>query len=400
MEKFRGHLYNWYDTETLAPLDKSPFVSSVDSGNLVASLFTLHAGTRALANKPLLRTEIFSGLRAHLCLLRKAKHLPDALVRTRIPVPSEGIAELLSWLPIAQTSLVEGVASAREHHRDGWWIEETLNRANAVLALFHQYLPWLLPEFAPLRLRLQLRESKKPGELTLDDALCFAVEMQSVLIGARDSFPGDPSLQQLAERLSEMLSTALEHLRVFSAELRNIERTAERLALDMEFGFLVDPHRQILSIGFELGKKKRHEACYDLIASEARIATFLAIARGDLLQQSWGKLGRDHTRVHGRFLLLSWSGTMFEYLMPALWMRSYPGTLIALTQDACAYVQQAFGRSLGIPWGVSESASSKKNDRGDYHYFAFGLPSISLWPEAAAGPVISPYSTFLASVTS
>jgi len=98
----------------------------------------------------------------------------------------------------------------------------------------------------------------------------------------------------------------------------------------------------------------------------------------------------------GERVLLSWSGTMFEYLMPALWMRSYPGTLIARTQDAVVYVQRAFGRSLGIPWGISESASSKKNDRGDYHYFAYGLPSVSLWPEAAAGPVISPYSTFLA----
>jgi hypothetical protein len=87
---------------------------------------------------------------------------------------------------------------------------------------------------------------------------------------------------------------------------------------------------------------------------------------------------------------------MFEYLMPALWMRTYPGTMIALTQDACVQVQRAFGRGLGTPWGVSESASSRKNDRGDYHYFAYGIPRIALWFEATAGPVISPYSTFLA----
>jgi hypothetical protein len=396
MDKFRGHLFNWYDTETLAPLDKSPFVSSVDSGNLVASLFTLYAGTRALANKPLLRTEIFSGLRAHLCLLRNLKDLPDALSRVKTPAPSAEIGEWIAWLPIAQTALAERTASAREQHRDAWWIEETLNRVNAVLALFHQYLPWLLPEFGPLLLRLQPDQGERPAELTLDDAQRFAAELQSMLTGARDFVPGDPSLQQLAARLHELLSTAIKNLRALSEDLGNVERTAERLAKETEFGFLVDPYRQILSIGYEMGKKKRHEACYDLIASEARIATFLAVARGDLLQQSWGKLGRDHTRVNGRFLLLSWSGTMFEYLMPALWMRSYPDTLIARTQNACVYVQRAFGSSLRIPWGVSESASSKKNDRGDYHYFAYGLPSISLWPEASAGPVISPYSTFLA----
>ena len=396
MEKFRGHLYNWYDTETLCPLDKSPFVSSVDSGNLVASLYTLYAGTRTLVNKPLLRAEIFTGLRAYLCVLRKTKHLPESLSRIKPPGTSAGIAEWIVWLQGAQAALAAGAASAREQHRDAWWIEETLNRVDAVLVLFHGYLPWLLPQFAPLRLLLQLGQGDKLTDCTPAYALRFAGELQSTLTGVRDTLSGDPLLQQLAENLCELLSTALENLHALSASMRDIERTAERLAQETEFGFLVDPGRQILSIGYDMGKKERHEACYDLIASEARIATFLAIARGDLPQQSWNKLGRDHTRVHGRFLLLSWSGTMFEYLMPALWMRSYTGTLIARTQDACVYVQRAFGRSLGIPWGVSESASSKKNDRGHYHYFAYGLPSIALWPEASAGPVISPYSTFLA----
>jgi hypothetical protein len=392
MEKFRGHLYNWYDTQTLSPLDASPFVSSVDSGNLVASLFTLHAGTVALANKPLLRPEIFAGLRAHLCLLRKLKRLPDALSRVRTLDASAGITQWIAWLTAAQAALAAAAA-------DDWWIQETLSRVNALLSLFHQYLPWLLPEFAPLRLRLQLAQADRPTELTASSASRVAGELHAVLAAGSDSVSGDPSLNDLASRLCGLLSTAVANLRKLSTDLEKIERTAERLALETEFGFLVDPYRQILSIGYEMGKKKRHEACYDLIASEARIATFLAVARGDLRQQSWGKLGRDHTRVHGRFLLLSWSGTMFEYLMPALWMRSYPDTLIARTQDACVYVQRAFGNSLGIPWGVSESASAKRNDRGDYHYFAYGLPSISLWPEAAAGPVISPYSTFLALIT-
>jgi hypothetical protein len=158
----------------------------------------------------------------------------------------------------------------------------------------------------------------------------------------------------------------------------------------------VDPGRQILSIGYDMGIQKLHEACYDMIASEARIATLLAIARGDLAQQSWFKLARDHAYAYGRFLLLSWSGTMFEYLMPALWMRSYSGTLIARTQDAVVYVQRAFARGLGIPWGISESGSARMDDAGHFGYQAFGVPRIALWFEATAGPVISPYSTFLA----
>jgi len=164
----------------------------------------------------------------------------------------------------------------------------------------------------------------------------------------------------------------------------------------MEFAFLADPGRQILSIGYDVRALKLHEACYDMIASEARIATFIAIARGEIKQESWFKLGREHVRVFGHFLLLSWTGTMFEYLMPALWMRSYPDTLIARTLAACVEVQRGFTRSLKIPWGISESGASKKDDGGHYHYQAYGVPQTALWIEATAGPVVSPYSTFLA----
>ena len=116
----------------------------------------------------------------------------------------------------------------------------------------------------------------------------------------------------------------MQNLRTLFANLGAVEQDAERIAEDTDFAFLVDPDRQILSIGYEQGAPRIHQASYDMIASEARIATFLAIARGDLPHQSWYKLARDHTHAYGRFLLLSWTGTMFEYLMPALWMRSYP----------------------------------------------------------------------------
>jgi hypothetical protein len=133
-----------------------------------------------------------------------------------------------------------------------------------------------------------------------------------------------------------------------------------------------------------------------MIASEARIATFLAIARDEIKQESWFKLGREHTRAFGQFLLLSWTGTMFEYLMPALWMRSYPDTLISRTLAAVVRVQRDFARSLNIPWGISESGVSRKDHLGHYHYQAFGVPQIALWIDATSGPVVSPYSSFLA----
>jgi len=135
---------------------------------------------------------------------------------------------------------------------------------------------------------------------------------------------------------------------------------------------------------------------YDLFASEARIATFLAIARGDLQLQSWFKLEREHTYAFERFVLLSWTGTMFEYLMPALWMQSDPGTLAARNEAEAVAVQRSYARTLWIPWGISESGMARWDDSGNYDYHAHGIPQMAISPDVTAGPVISPYSTFLA----
>jgi hypothetical protein len=203
-------------------------------------------------------------------------------------------------------------------------------------------------------------------------------------------------MRELGERFRKSLAMSIRNLRTLHADLQAIAQDAERLAEETEFKFLVNPSRQILSIGYNVHARQLHEACYDLMASEARIATFMAIARGDLPNQAWTRLAREHTLAYGRFLLLSWTGTMFEYLMPALWMRSYPDTLMARTLSACVHVQRAFARTIGIPWGISESGDARKDDAGHYHYKAYGIPRIALWFEATAGPVVSPYSTFLA----
>jgi hypothetical protein len=185
-------------------------------------------------------------------------------------------------------------------------------------------------------------------------------------------------------------------LRILAEALRAIAKQIEAFAEETEFGFLVNPNRRLLSIGYDVAAQQLHSACYDMLASEARIAAFLAVARGDLPQQSWLNLGRSHTRAFGRFVLLSWTGTMFEYLMPALWMRSFPDTLIARTLTSCVQVQQAFARVHNIPWGISESGFALKDEAGHYQYHAFGIPQTALKFDATAGPTVSPYSTFLA----
>jgi len=154
-----------------------------------------------------------------------------------------------------------------------------------------------------------------------------------------------------------------------------------------------------MSVGFDVESGQLHPACYDLLATESRTAVFVAIAKEDIPQQSWFLLGRAHTLDRGRPVLLSWTGTLFEYLMPTLWMRSYSNTLLERTRVAAVRSQQAYASSKGIPWGISESACFRLDEAGNYQYHAFGLPQLALNKTDVNSVVVSPYSTFLALAT-
>ena len=396
LEKFRGHLYNWYDTRTLKPLDAAPFVSSVDSGNLVASLYTLHAGAQEIVRKPLLTGQLFAGLRAHWQQMRSEDAKHSQLNEIALPPSSATVTEWIAWLPTAEAALSKASADADEESGGGWWLSETHRRVSSILDLLRDYIPWMQPEYAPLRTMLQPAIDEDAEIPSIEDAIPFAEALDARLKRAWATITERMPHHALGEQLRASLPVAQQNLRSLATSLGAIAQDAERIAEETDFTFLIDPNRQILSIGYDMGSRKLHESCYDMLASEARIATFLAVARGDLPQTSWFKLARQHAHAFGRFVLLSWTGTMFEYLMPALWMRSYPDTLISRTQAACVDVQRAFARSLSIPWGISESGSSCKDDAGHYGYHAYGIPQTALFFEATAGPVVSPYSTFLA----
>jgi hypothetical protein len=198
------------------------------------------------------------------------------------------------------------------------------------------------------------------------------------------------------ERLRALLPETILRLKTLNASLHSIADEAFHLVDHMDFAFLLETHRKLLSISYDVATKKLHTSTYDMLASEARIATFLAIAKGDIPQQSWFMLGRTHTIDFDRAILLSWTGTMFEYLMPSIWMRSYPDTLISRTLGAVVEVQRAFASKLNLPWGISESGHAEVDYAGHYQYHAFGIPEIALKWDTIAGPVVSPYSVFLA----
>jgi cyclic beta-1,2-glucan synthetase len=394
LEKFRGNLYNWYDTQSLQPLHPI-FISTVDSANYVASLYTLHAGVRELRRTPLLRRKLFLGLRVHWHLMRSEADVPPELSRLTLPPLSAKMAIWIDWIGKAKTTL-SSTDSRSLAKQNTTWFDETLKRLEAAHDLLHSYLPWMLPEYAPLRERLPLAPDALEEALSIEDAAVLAEKLTAHIADDWPPLTLSPPLSTLACKFRESLVTARNHLHELTMILHAIQKDAENLAEATEFSFLIHGERQILSIGYDLAAQRVHDSSYDLFASEARLATFLAIARGDLPLQSWFKLDREQAYAASCFLPFSWTGTAFEYLMPGLWMRSYRDTLVAVTESACVQVQRAFGRSLGVPWGISESGSARKDDAGHYLYHAYGLPQIALSPDATAGPVISPYSTFLA----
>jgi len=395
LEKFRGNLYNWYDTQTLQSLG-GLFISSVDSGNFVASLYALRAGVLDLRRKSLLEPCLFSCLRAYWRIMCADKGSATSLTRLRPPRPSTTFSGWMEWAQKAEPALSAAMELQPSDARYAWWLAESLRRISAIRRLLSDYLPWMLPEFKQLHETLQITGTDRGGMQSIEGAILFSEKLINRIDRARDALATDPTRSNLAVQLREMLFSARENLHSLDKSLRSIEQTANRLADQTEFSFFVFPGREILSIGYDAGTRQLNRYCYELFASEARMATFLAVARGDLPQRSWFKLDREHTYAYGQFLPHSWTGTMFEYLMPGLWMHSYHGTLIARTESACVHVQRAFAGTLGIPWGISESGMARKDDSGNYSYYAYGLPCVALSPDASAGPVISPYSTFLA----
>jgi len=406
MEKlptYRGHLYNWYTTDTLEALQPIT-VSSVDSGNFVASLYTVRTGTLELLKRPLLEARLFAGLATHLTLGHSLKDAPESLRELRVPPPASELGAWIAWVCAPETeAALAGLAPYSEPSLEEglWWGNETRARIRAIAALVRDYLPWLDPEYAALQEMLH-REAQGeatlrgyPAQPALEDAAEYAAAMERRL-SRPHRMPATAEMAAQTEKLHSAVVAARQRLERLVGDLHRVSGDAARWAENTEFAFLVNKDRQLLSIGYEFSTSKIHWACYDMLASEARIATYIAVARGELSQQGWFKMSRVHTHAYKQSVLLSWTGTMFEYLMPALWMRGYPNTLLSNSLHSAVEIQRAYAREQGIPWGISESGAATKNEQGHYHYQAFGIPQIALKWDATAGPVVSPYSTFLA----
>jgi hypothetical protein len=396
MERYRGHLLNWYDTQTLAALGPA-FVSSVDSGNLVASLWTLQRGCLELLNEPLLQPELPDGFLDHLYVLTSLRALPRrkfAAIKRSLKRP-EWLPYLLD-VPDETLKDIHHTAPKSKHAADAEWFQKQAEeRIGQIGRVAQMYAPWLLPEFAALKNDAVIHRPGRPYELPPLKRMPAFIDNLSAKLKAADAQASEET-RALYGQLLSLLPDARSHAARLIEDLKKIAGTASRLVDEMDFEFLLHRGRGLLTVGFDMEKQRVSDACYDLLASEARIAFFAAIAKDDIPQEAWFQLGRVQTVDHGRVGLLSWTGTMFEYLMPALWMRIYPNTLLERASMVAVRSQQAYANDKNIPWGISESCCFKLDSSGNYEYHAFGVPQLAIHKVDLDGPVVSPYSSFLA----
>lgn len=400
LERYRGHLYNWYDTQTLSPMPPR-YISTVDSGNLAGHMLVLQQGLLALPHQPIVSPQLFEGLRTTaLILSEEAKSHPlSPLLRKQLDEACEVYFGTLS--------------AVKDHLESG-------------KKLFD---PGVNPDAS-------IAPGANPGvfwETVLAEQYADALEDINALLPAPllspapPAFPHFPLLRDV-HTLFE-LAALYEHVSPLIAEYRIRENTPadnrwldewedaarkagqrakeridaiEKLAADcaafaqIDYDFLYDKSQHLLTIGYNVEDHHKDNGSYDLLASEARLGVFAGIAMGKIPQDSWFALGRQLTNQSGTPVLLSWSGSMFEYLMPLLVMPEYENTLLDQTNKAMVQRQISYGEQRNVPWGISESGYNMVDANLNYQYRAFGVPGLGLKRGLAEDLVVAPYATVMA----
>ena len=423
MERHRGHFYNWYDTESLSPL-LPMYISSVDSGNLAACLLTLRAGLLSLCDEKLLGNRLFEGLSDTVMVLAEIAGKPTPAVLTQFvkdmesgiasdqfsgtnisdmdtsdidiqfnhaPTPSS-LKQYLDRLALSAGEVVRHFKAVPESEA-AWWARSLREQCRGAVDELNVLAPWAgslpmkdilyaFPCFTEIPTLRQLASLD-------DDALPHILERQGLASITENE-------KQQLDKLKKSVILSSMHAKGRISLLENLAERAGEFAYHMDYTFLYDKTRHLLCIGYNFSEGRRDESFYDLLASEARLASFVAISQGQIPQESWFALGRLLTLAGGEAILLSWSGSMFEYLMPLLVMPTYEQTLLDQTFKAAVARQIDYGKKRGIPWGISESGYNMTDSHLNYQYKAFGVPGLGLKRGLAGDIVIAPYATALA----
>ena len=379
LERYRGHFYNWYDTHTLQPLHPQ-YVSSVDSGNLAGCLLTLQAGLLELKDQPVLPANMTQGLQDTLQVL--AEHVP------RLPTPD--LTQKIKLLQNTLDTLALPVATSNAQ-------PQTLADVDQLLEEMHRIGRGLA---AWLPADTDINGEQYYWAQAFDQQSCALRDELRLLVPEPGHFSNIPTLAELARAGADgapaasagaRYKTALERLRIIDDLIDRGRELAQ-----MDFEFLYDTSCSLLAIGYDVGERRRDPTCYDLLASESRLASFLLIAQGQIPQKHWFSLGRLLTSHGGDISLISWSGSMFEYLMPQLVMPSFDNTLLDQACKGAVSRQIEYGRQRAVPWGISESCYNATDMHQVYQYRAFGVPGLGLKRGLGDDLVIAPYASALA----
>ncbi|HET6454097.1 MAG TPA: glucoamylase family protein, partial [Armatimonadota bacterium] len=417
LERYEGHLLNWYDVKTLTPLEPR-YVSAVDSGNLLGALWSLEHGLDKLIQNPVLDGKAFEGLQDTGEILKQVveqegisgldTHALDALMRAWETPPTR-IADALRLLRRVECS-VRALADAARESADvetgkAYWTRQMEGQVSAWLRITDRYLAWIEildekteEEIAPLGVDalLAIRQGLYHAPSLLDLAHgrigCIPI-LQSI----REEAPSAAAplfewLDRLMEAFAKSNWLAGEILGLGERLIHDVRELSESLNMR----FLYDRERRLFSIGYNVSEGRLDRSYYDLLASEARLGSFIAIARGDIPVEHWFSMSRPYRAIGRRRVLLSWTGTLFEYLMPLIFQRSQGNSLLDKATREAVAIHIAYGRKRRVPWGISESAFGDLDLNKTYQYKAFGVPELGLKRGLQEKVVVAPYATLLA----
>jgi cyclic beta-1,2-glucan synthetase len=427
LERYHGHFYNWYDTRTLQPL-LPLYVSTVDNGNLAGLLLTFREGLLEAAASPFPHPSSVRGLRDTLGCWQQAVRNAGAKVTSEMMPRLQACDTQLARTPQNPTEVLKTLSALDEEMKswpDGeltddaeyeWWRETFARQCSESRAEFLTAYPWLDEavvaqngEVIPTELQAFLDSFVQNPTLA---RLAHEVEQAPAPVQSSETSPGarpgegSASSRALAvgknartQKVRECLEQALETARGRAAKLQELAQRCDDFAR-MDFTFLYDDARKLFVIGYNVSHHRLDGSYYDLLASEARLASFVAIALGQVPQEHWFALGRLLTAVDNDRTLLSWSGSMFEYLMPPLVMPSYDQSLLHVSCRSAVLRQIDYGRQCGVPWGMSESGYNLTDAQSNYQYRAFGVPGLGFKRGLAEDVVVAPYATLMAFLVS
>jgi cellobiose phosphorylase len=437
LKRCRGHFFNWYDTITLDPL-LPRYISTVDSGNLVGTLLILRQGLFEISAYPVLSKGCADGLADTLTLLSgcidaatiEKTGANRGEVLSKIAELKEGTAgipgptiEALNHLRALDGIASEVLAALKTHPDDEvkWWAAAAKRQTGIMIEDFERFISWESTGSPPDTIRTEVPQDLEPYLslfLTTLGTLNNQVPTLKEVAGIRQDLHTriGPLLEWLdtprdtdgvAGPGHHWLIQTLEEMRVSSERAEERIRSISQLAdlcsaySEIEYEFLYDRASHLLAIGYNATDLRRDASFYDLLASEARLTSFIGIAQGKLPQEHWFALGRLLTTTgKGKPTLISWSGSMFEYLMPLLVMPTYENTLLDRTYRAVVARQIEYGRSRGVPWGISESGYNITDAAMTYQYRAFGIPGLGFKRGLSDDLVIAPYAAMMALMVS